>query len=167
MSVSNNKTEASAEIINDILDRIGDQQIKYINQKWESRPRSNIMKWLMNENEIDVPTMANILGLTVGSFNSKLARGSFSFDDLLLAATACDFTITFIDNKTNSCHSINPALYFSNYKTDRYYVAKDYITHLTETIMNEIQEKMEQIEKERKELESQMQKLQKTSQSIQ
>lgn len=146
-----------------VQEAMDQKNIEYVNQKWENRPRSNILKWLMAKKDIDVSSMADILGLTVGSFNSKLARGSFSFDDILLAATACGFTLSFTDNKTKESYSIDPATYFEDYESERYTTAEIHMSQLAEKIMNELQERIEQMEQERKELESQMIELRSTS----
>ena len=57
-----------------------------------------MVKWLMKRSGVGLDTIADYLGCSVSYLNTKLARDSFSFEDLILVAYACGYTFTLTDN---------------------------------------------------------------------
>ena len=72
-----------------------------IDEKWENRPKSNIVKHMMSTNYagLEFKDMAHVLGTTETYFNNKIYRDSFSFEDLVILAEACGFSVCFIDKE--------------------------------------------------------------------
>lgn len=90
---------------------------KTVSTTWEDRPKSYIIKWMMEQSGIGVDKLAEYLGFSKQYFNNKLSRDSFSFDDLLVAAYACGYSIAFNSNDPESRDSfeVNLKEYFQNY----------------------------------------------------
>lgn len=74
------------------------EPIQTVNEKWKSRPKSNMVKWLMQRSGTSLDTVAAYLGCSVNYLNNKLSRDSFSFDDLMLVAYACGYTFILTNN---------------------------------------------------------------------
>ncbi len=69
-----------------------------VSDTWKSRPKANMVKWLMKQSGVSLDTIAEHLGCTVSYLNTKLARDSFSFEDLIIVAYACGYTFVLANN---------------------------------------------------------------------
>ena len=69
--------------------------VEIVNGLWETRKKSNLIKWLMMQANLNMDSLAAFLGCTKQYLNNKFNRDSFSFEDIIVAAYACDYTITF------------------------------------------------------------------------
>lgn len=74
---------------------------------WAIRKRSNIVKWLMERDRRTPQEMANALGVSLGYFNNKLTRNSWSIDDIYVLAKYCRFSLALIDETTKQSYDIN------------------------------------------------------------
>lgn len=69
-----------------------------VSDTWKSRPKANMVKWMMKQSDVSLDTIADHLGCTVSYLNTKLARDSFSFEDLIIVAYACGYTFVLANN---------------------------------------------------------------------
>lgn len=69
-----------------------------VSTTWEERPRSNIVKWLMDKSGRSLEDIAAGLGCSVSYLNNKLHRDSFSLDDMIITSYVCGFALTFTSN---------------------------------------------------------------------
>ena len=72
--------------------------VEPVSDTWRARPKANMVKWLMKQSGVKLETIAKYLGCSVSYLNTKLARDSFSFEDLILAAYACGYTFILVSN---------------------------------------------------------------------
>ena len=70
-----------------------------ISEKWENRPNSNIVHFLMKTAQITGKETGEIIGCSKQYFENKKNRDSFSFEDLVILAEACGYSICFIDKE--------------------------------------------------------------------
>lgn len=70
-----------------------------VSEKWKTRPKANMVKWMMKQSGVGLESIAEHLGCSISYVNTKLARDSFSFEDLIIIAYACGFTFVLADNK--------------------------------------------------------------------
>lgn len=64
-------------------------------KNWESRPKSNLVKWLMQYGNVTYDEAAIVLNISKSYFNNKLHRNSFSFEDIVAIAQVCGYELTF------------------------------------------------------------------------
>ena len=69
-----------------------------VSKIWEKKPRSNIVKLLMEKSGKSADDIAESLGFTTTYFNNKLQRESFSLDDIIVIAYVCGYVLTFTSN---------------------------------------------------------------------
>lgn len=69
-----------------------------VSDTWKGRPKANLVKWLMQQSDTSLDTIASYLGCSTNYLNNKLSRDSFSFDDLILVAYACGYTFVLVGN---------------------------------------------------------------------
>lgn len=72
--------------------------VEPVSDTWKARPKANMVKWLMKDSGANLETVAEHLGCSVSYLNTKLARDSFSFEDLILVAYACGYTFVLVKN---------------------------------------------------------------------
>ena len=72
--------------------------VEPVSETWKTRPKANLVKWLMKQSGLKLETVAEYLGCSVSYLNTKLARDSFSFEDLIVAAYACGYTFVLVKN---------------------------------------------------------------------
>lgn len=70
-----------------------------IDEKWEHRPNSNIVDFLMKTAQITGKEAGEIIGCSKQYFENKKNRNSFSFEDLVILSEACGYSICFMDRK--------------------------------------------------------------------
>ena len=133
------------------IDKIpGGEIIRAVNKTWAHRPKSNIIKWLTEKSNVDFDRLANYLGCSRAYFNNKLSRDSFSFDDFVLAAYACGYSIVFTKyNEKDACinsYVVDFMDYFENYKPE-------IILNTVQLLQRENHEKRAEYERKKAELE--------------
>ena len=69
-----------------------------VSDTWKARPKANMVKWMMKQSGVGLETIAEHLGCQVNYLNTKLARDSFSFEDLIIVAYACGYTFVLANN---------------------------------------------------------------------
>ena len=84
-----------------------------VNDVWKGRNKSSLIKWLVNNSTTDLNRLAQYLGITKAYLNNKLNRNSFSIDDFIISAYACNYTVLLIDNCDETVVKISPDGYFS------------------------------------------------------
>lgn len=72
--------------------------VEPVSDTWKSRPKANMVKWMMKQSGTSLEKIAAHLGCSVSYLNNKLTRESFSFEDLLLVAYACGYTFVLVNN---------------------------------------------------------------------
>ncbi len=100
-------TERGKEVTEALLQKIGDysfnklegvKTVDVVSPKWENRPKSNLVKWLMDKSDISLDDLAAALGYSPSYLNNKFHRDSFSLEDLIVVAYICGFSLTFTSN---------------------------------------------------------------------
>lgn len=84
---------------------------------WAGRPRSALVKWLMDERGYTYQDMADLLNICHDTFRSKMYHGSFSFEDIMQIAKFCGYNLELIDNATGTV-SIDIREFFRKENTD-------------------------------------------------
>lgn len=72
--------------------------VEVVSDTWKTRPKANMIKWLMKQSGTSLDSVAEHLGCSVSYLNNKLNRDSFSLDDLILAAYACGYSFVLVKN---------------------------------------------------------------------
>ena len=95
----------------------GRKYVDIISKTWTKRRKSNLVKWMMKDTGTSLDTVAEYLGCSKQYLNNKLNRDSFSFDDLVIVAYACDFTFTLTrtDSKKVYVRQIDAVEHFKGY----------------------------------------------------
>ncbi len=89
--------------------------IELVSGTWENRKKSNLIKWLMMQAGVSMDTLAEYLGCSKQYLNNKFNRDSFSFDDVVVTAYACDFTLALLGNDCSTRRRIDAERFFENY----------------------------------------------------
>lgn len=66
---------------------------------WKNRPLSWFVKGLSIKTKHTIKDFSNCLGISVGYMNNKLARNSFSVEDMLLILDYCGYEIEIKEKK--------------------------------------------------------------------
>ena len=116
---------STAMIVETLLKKYGDtplsqikgvESVETVSPTWENRPKSNIVKWLMDKSGRTLDEVAMGLGCTTTYLNNKLHRDSFSMDDMIIVAYVCGYGVTFTSNnpedKERSTYQIDVQDYF-------------------------------------------------------
>ena len=111
--------------------------VEPVSDTWKARPKANMVKWLMKDSGVSLETIAEHLGCSVSYLNTKLARDSFSFEDLILAAYACGYTFVLVKNNEAidypAVHRVDLRNHFENSDPD----VLERINAIEERIQNE------------------------------
>lgn len=102
MTIFDNGQRIADRIIDEIGDSVVSELLDNVDEhksSWEQRPKSFLVKQLMLNAGKDSGTMAKYLGCKKTSFNNKLSRDSFDFDDMVIIAEACGYHLSFVRNK--------------------------------------------------------------------
>ena len=83
--------------------------LKLVNEKWKDRDKSNLVKYLQARSFEKTKNMAKILGLGVPCYNSKINRGSFSFNDIVSIAYLCGYSVCFVNDRSGDSFKIRPS----------------------------------------------------------
>ena len=127
-----------------------------VSDTWKARPKANMVKWLMKQSGVGLDTIAEYLGCSVSYLNTKLARDSFSFEDLILAAYACGYTFTLADNngEGEAVYRVDILRHFEN-KAPEVLERIDAIEEDTQTQ----KQRREEYEKKKAELEAELERM--------
>lgn len=108
------------EHLNEVLPDVA--SVEYVSDTWKSRPKANMVKWLMSKSGTSLDTIAEYLGCSRQYLNNKLFRDSFSFDDLVIVAFACGYSFTLTSNDDDIAHRsiyrVDVADFFQNSDKD-------------------------------------------------
>ena len=86
--------------------------VEIVNGLWETRKKSNLIKWLMMQAGLSMDSLAAYFGCTKQYLNNKFNRDSFSFEDIIVTAYACDYTLTFLANDGSNKRRIDAERFF-------------------------------------------------------
>ena len=86
---------------------------------WAGRPKSALVKFLMDERGYTYQDMADLLNICHDTFRSKMYHGSFSFEDIMQIAKFCGYNLELIDNDTGTV-SIDIREFFKKENADDY-----------------------------------------------
>ena len=127
---------------NEAKERIFRKYVDIISKTWVKRRKSNLVKMMMKDTNTSLDTLAKYLGCTKQYLNNKLNRDSFSFDDLIIIAYACDYTfsLTRDDNNKIYVYSIDAVEHFKGYDNN----TLERITRLKKGIKDRRREEYEQ-----------------------
>mgnify|MGYP000910665905 CR=1 FL=1 len=89
--------------------------VDYDNPKWYDRPKTRIVKWLMDQSGVGVDLLAEYLGCSKQYLNNKMTRDSFSLDDLIIAAYACGYEFTLTSNTEDKEKRESYAIHIDEY----------------------------------------------------
>lgn len=105
------------------LNQIADvEAVEPVSETWKDRPKSNIVKWLMDKSGRSLEEIAESLGCKPSYLNNKLHRDSFSLDDMIIVAYVCGYAITITsnnpDDEERSTFQIDVREYFGSSNPD-------------------------------------------------
>lgn len=98
-------SEKGKIIVDDFLKKYGDIPLKdfdnirlseFISES--DKTKSALIKKMQDKSNTPIETLAAYLGCNTQSLRNKLFRNSFSIDDLLIAAYACNFSVVLRNN---------------------------------------------------------------------
>lgn len=116
---------------------------------FNERPKSRIIKWLMNESSVSTSLLAEYLGCSTQTLRNKLSKDSFSLDDIIIAAYACGYSLSLvgknIQDEEQNYLVIDPASYFEH--TDNGETLKR-MTDLEKRNTKELQEEYDRLKAE-------------------
>ena len=90
--------------------------VELVSKTWEKRKKTNLIKWLIKNSDISLDTLANYLNCSKQYLNNKLNRDSFSLEDLIITAYACDFTLSLLSNDGEKKYYIDVNDFFNDDK---------------------------------------------------
>ncbi len=76
----------------------GVESVGAVSGTWSGRPRSNLVKHLMDTSGKTKDEIAACLGITTRYFNNKLHRDCFSLDEIIAVAYVCGYLMVFRGN---------------------------------------------------------------------
>lgn len=82
---------------------------------WETRKRSWLIKCLMKDAGLSVDDLAQYFGISKAYLNTKLARDSFSINDVMLALCLTGRNIAILDENNEIAQVINPRTWLKGY----------------------------------------------------
>ena len=80
--------------------------------KDKSKTKASILRFFLENSNLSIEVMAEYLGCQTQSLRNKLARNTVSLDDLIIAAYACDYSVSLHNNKTEEDFYIDVRDYF-------------------------------------------------------
>lgn len=123
--IDRNKYAHGKALVDQFLEKYGDtplsqiigvDSVEMVSPTWENRPKSNMVKWLMEKSGRSLEDIAEGLGCSITYLNNKLHRDSFSLDDMIIVAYVCGYALTFTsnnpDDKDRSTFQIDVKDYF-------------------------------------------------------
>ena len=84
----------------------------------DEKTRSAIIKKMAEISGTTIETLAKYLGCKTQSLRNKMFRNSFSIDDLLIAAHACNFSVILKNNLTGESYPIDIVDFFKPHNED-------------------------------------------------
>lgn len=86
---------------------------------WRNRKKSYLVKKMLSERKnLRRKDLGAYLGCPIGTMDYKFNKDSFSFDDIVAIAYACDYEIIFRDKVGKQNILINAIDWFRNYDND-------------------------------------------------
>lgn len=77
-------------------------KIELVSKQLDGKRKSNLVKWMMKQSGTKSDKLAEHLKCTKQSLNNKFYRDSFSFEDILISADACNFHFMIVSDD-NDC----------------------------------------------------------------
>ncbi len=84
-----------------------------VNEIWDKRRKSNLVKWLMAKSNVSMEEMADYLDCSKQYLNNKFSRDCFSMEDTVIAAYACDCTLAVMSNDGRNIQRLDPEEFLS------------------------------------------------------
>lgn len=113
--ISEDELERGRKVTAQIIDKYGNIiPVEVVSGLWEKRRKSNLIKWLMQKADLKMDRLAKYLGCSKPYLNNKFNRDSFSFEDIVVASYACDYTLTLLANDGSEQRRIDAEGFFSN-----------------------------------------------------
>ncbi len=81
--------------------------IELTDPKWKDRPKSNLINWLLKNSNVKRQDLMVLLSTSRPYFETKMSLNRFSFEDILLAADLCNFSLALVSKKDRSVHELN------------------------------------------------------------
>ena len=98
--ISEETISKGKQFVDRFLEVYGDiPMVDIVSGTWENRKKTNLIKWMMLKSNVNVDALAEYLGCTKQYLNNKFNRDSFSIEDLIIAAYACNFTLALLENE--------------------------------------------------------------------
>ena len=111
--ISAKTIEEDKNYVNQFMRCYGDiPMVDLVSGTWEKRKKTNLIKWMMIKSNITVDKLAEFLGCSKQYLNNKFNRDSFSIDDLVIAAYACNYTIALLENDGSNQCRVSPENFF-------------------------------------------------------
>lgn len=111
--ISSDAVKRGAQYVDRFLAVYGDiPMVDLVNGLWEKRKKSNLIKWLMMQANLSMDRLAEYFGCTKQYLNNKFNRDSFSFEDIMVSAYACDFTIALLANDGSKKYRVDAESFF-------------------------------------------------------
>ena len=85
-----------------------------LSSTWKTRKKSNLIKILMKKGNISIDDLASLIGCSKHYLNNKLNRDSFSFEDILVAAYVCGFSVCLTNKRTKKTEEIDVKDFIEN-----------------------------------------------------
>ena len=101
--ISPETVEKGKQYVDRFLSVYGDvPMVELVSGLWEKRKKSNLIKWLMMQANLNMDRLAEYFGCSKQYLNNKFNRDSFSFEDVVVTAYACNFTLALLANDGSS-----------------------------------------------------------------
>ena len=111
--IASDSIEAGKRYLDSFLTLYGDiPMVEIVNGLWEKRKKSNLVKWLMLQSDLSMDRLAAFFGCSKQYLNNKFNRDSFSFEDIIITAYACDYTLALLANNRNDKRRIDAENFF-------------------------------------------------------
>jgi len=93
-------TERGKQFVDSLLEQYGDMPIRQLGTiiSENEQAKTVLIRWMMKNSGISLERLAKYLGCMPQSLRNKMVRDSFSFDDLVICAHACNCSIQIKNN---------------------------------------------------------------------
>ena len=111
--ISADTVETGTQFLNRFVAAYGDVPVvELVNGLWEKRKKSNLVKWLMMQAGLSMDSLADYYGCSKQYLNNKFNRDSFSFEDIVVASYACDYTLALLANDGSRQRKVDAESFF-------------------------------------------------------
>ena len=129
----------------------GMESVGTVKDTWEDRPRTNLVKWLMEKSGKSVEEIASAMGRSVAYLNNKIHRGTFSLDEVIFISYICGFAITMTSNDPDAkdlpSYQIDVYEYFHKYDEEALKRLYEYEKKMRDQKKEEYEKLKDQLEK--------------------